>query len=240
MTASELKTLLRARHPATQHLGTATIPGPWTTIEEFMGIDLLAFSAHARPAQGGLPGVRYPRIGYEVKVSRGDLRRELLAPLKRKKNVEWCNAFYLATPKGLISKEELEFEEPEHFESLKSFSRSPCPAHCHKDTRKGSKTEGERIRFSRSKRHYVLCTACDGKGYLELSTAEKEAPTLWVPRDLGLVEVSESGCRVIKQAPIRKSVPPLVGQQLHDLVRWTSFRNDPRHRELRRQHRRKR
>lgn len=238
MTANELKELLRSRHPATQQLGRELIPGPWTVIEEWQGIDLLAFSAHARPASGGLPGVRYPRVGYEVKISRSDLRRELLDPSKRMRNVSWCNAFYLATPKGLLSKEELSFEEPDYFSDLRNFVRSLCPGHCRRDNYKHSPLYGERVRYSRSRNATIICGYCGGKGYSDLSRVEKEAPTLWVPADLGLVEVSASGSRVVKQAPLRKHVPSLNGQQLHDLLRWTSVRNDPRHRQMRRINRR--
>lgn len=228
MTADEVKQRLRSRHPATQMLGTSVIPGPWTTVEEWMEIDFLAISAHARPASGALPGVRYPRIGYEVKISRGDLRRELLAPRKRAKAVAWCNAFYFAVPKGLLSKDELAFEEPDAFRDWRAFSRKPCTNHCQRK-RSGAK---ERVYFDRQARKLLPCQACEGRGYSEPSLAEQQAPTLWVPRDVGLVEVSESSCRVVRQAPVRRHVPAPSPEQLADLLRWVSVRPDPRHRRI--------
>jgi hypothetical protein len=239
MTAAEVKEKLRGRHPATLSLGQETIPGPWITIEEWNGIDFLAFSAHATPPSGGAKGVRYPRIGYEVKISRSDLRRELLAPSKRRQNVDWCNAFYFATPKGLLTKEEIAFEEPYHFRDPRTFSRKGCPGLCQKDSYKHSSNYGKRMRYSKSRREFIECDICEGKGYTDISRAEKEAPTLWVPSDVGLIEVSEGGARIIKSAPTRKKVPDIGGQQLHDLLRWTSVRNDPRHREMRRNNRRR-
>jgi len=87
---------LRKRHPATQTMGTRTIPGPWTCIEEWRGIDLLALSAHAN---GSPP---YRRVGYEVKISRGDYRRELVKPDKRAFALSVCHEFYFAVPAGLL------------------------------------------------------------------------------------------------------------------------------------------
>lgn len=103
-TAGEVKEKLRGRHPATQTMGVARVPGAWTCIEEWCGIDLLALCAHSN---GGVRGCRYPRIGYEVKVSRADYRTELRKPHKRAAAVVMCHQFYFATPNGLLHSEEL-------------------------------------------------------------------------------------------------------------------------------------
>ncbi len=232
MTAAQLKHHLRKRHPASQALGRELIPGAWVTLEEWMDIDFLALSAHASPASGGETGIRYPRIGYEVKVARGDLRRELLSPAKRSKAVRFCNAFYLATPKGLLTKEEISYEEPDHFRDWKSFSRQSCPNHCYRQNNRDAHDYGNRYYFDRHKGRQRTCRACDHKGYIGVSRAEEEAPTLWIPRDVGLIEVGENGARVVKRAPTRKRVTQLSGQQLADILRWTSARPDPRHLEL--------
>jgi hypothetical protein len=61
------------------------------------------------------------------------------------------------------------------------------------------------------------------------------APQLWVPRDVGLVEIEPWGastrCRVAKEAPERESDLQLSQRNLGELVRWASARPDPRHRE---------
>ena len=41
-------------------------------------------------------------IGFEVKVSRGDLMRELINPDKAEEIAKYCNEWWLAVPKGLI------------------------------------------------------------------------------------------------------------------------------------------
>ena len=69
MNSADVKAALRLRHPASR----AQMPEPWTVLEEWRGIDLLAISAWQSLGN-------YARIGYEIKVSRSDLRRELLKP----------------------------------------------------------------------------------------------------------------------------------------------------------------
>lgn len=103
-TAADVKAKLRGRHAATQQMGVRTIPGAWTCIEEWGGIDLLALCAHS---SGGVPGIRYPRVGYEVKVSRSDYRAELRKPHKRAAAVAMCHEFYFAVPRGLLRGDEL-------------------------------------------------------------------------------------------------------------------------------------
>lgn len=226
MSASELKARLFGRYSATQRMGWRTVPGGWTCIEEFMGIDVLAFSAHASPKPS--IGVRYPRVGHEVKVSRSDYRREVLAPHKRSVQVEWCNAFYFAVPTGLLTKDEIAWDEPEW--EAGDFVRTPCPDRCYSGKRRdafiGPLSENRCFRWHID----VPCETCQGRGYTERSRVEREAPTLWVPRDVGLIEVDGRGCRVTKRAPVRHEVPDMAaGGRLNDLVRWVSVRPDPRH-----------
>lgn len=92
----------------------------------------------------------------------------------------------------------------------------------------------------REAERYVQCPTCGGKGYLEVSRVEAEAPTLWVPRDVGLIEVTEREARVVKKSPKRTQAPgllPVAGaydarsgrQQVAHIIRWVSNRPDPRH-----------
>lgn len=235
MTAEEVKAALRKRHPAIWP-GTTTTPGQWTVLEEFMGIDLLAMSSWAG----------HRRVGYEVKVSRHDLRRELLSPPKRERAVELCHSFYFAVPAGLLTKEEAEWEQPEDW-TLEDFSRAVCTnEECYASGRskrrrssrgprvKGTEYEGVTVQ-RRDERGMLArgmcCVVCRGRGTVDKSRAEREAPTLWIPPDVGLIEVYESGTsRAKRKAPFTQA-PLLVknNSQLHDLVRWASVRPDPRH-----------
>lgn len=220
MTADEVKDGLRRRHPAIAY--DTGGPGPWTTFEEWGGIDLLAVSCWS--SQGG-----YGRVGYEVKVSRSDYRRELLNPSKRALNVEWCNEFYFAVPEGLLTAEELAYEEPEW--ATEDFCRTLC-AECVR----GKVYERFIGPLPYDGYRYMVeapCQNCSGKGYLAKSKVESEAPTLWVPRDVGLVVVDGDRTKVLKKAPRRKEVAPLDAAELGLLLRWVSIRPDPRHVELR-------
>lgn len=265
MTAEEIKEALRGRHPALDQWGN---PGPWTTIEEWDNVDLLAFSAwrSAKP----------PIVGYEVKVSRSDYRRELLKPGKRALAVESCWQFYFAVPKGLLTKEEKAYVEPEHFEDGSAFVRQECPSNCRRASREpwggnagttktgqwtqieigygdaactingfwrhrslrggGGKVEA-RAEFnpaedtyaaSRTTRRWDVCETCEGRGYLRQSVVEQEAPTLWIPSDVGLIEVGDDGkCRTVRKAPSNK--PTRAFAPLGKLIRWVSYRPDTRH-----------
>lgn len=262
MTATEVKTALRRRHPGDTVGGMV---GQWTCIEEWQAIDLLALNAWSKADV----------VGYEVKISRSDMRGELLRPSKRARAVAMTTEFYFAVPAGLLVKAEIAWEEPDW--QLSDFKRQHCPgvpefggmrhhrAHhqrwggrCVRDRRLRahvvrvpappevikvpdwvSLCEGE-DETTRARRwidahdgHYaeVPCWNCGGKGYLERSRVELEAPTLWVPRDVGLIEVRQSGCRVAKASPKRIDPTPLASSRKHlnDLVRWVSHRPDPRH-----------
>jgi len=102
ISAKEMREALRKRHPATQPMGARRIPGPWTCVEEWARIDLLALCA---TRSGGR--VPYARVGYEVKVSRSDYRSELREPNKRAFAVGACHEFYFAVPSGLLRDDEL-------------------------------------------------------------------------------------------------------------------------------------
>lgn len=200
-----------------------------------MGIDLLAISAWS--SQGN-----YARVGYEVKVSRSDLRRELLKPGKRTSNVAWCNEFYFAVPTGLMTEDEIAFTQPDW--TPLDFRREPCPYSRYGDHKPGWNEypgvcrKGKRdvlfigpLRRGEAYRNPVVakCDGCDGKGYTDKSRVEREGPTLWVPPDVGLVTVDGRGCHVVKRSPRRKEVPACTPHVLGQLVRFVSIRPDPRH-----------
>jgi hypothetical protein len=269
--AQEVKEGLRRRHPGNT---AGSMPGQWTCIEEWLAIDLLALNAWRKADV----------IGYEVKVSRSDLRRELLRPHKRAVALERTSEFYLAVPEGLLTKEEIAYEEPEW--KAVDFDRQPCPgvprfgappAHrrhwdpdykpfggpCSTGITKTVRGHIVRVplppeiyvapewlaqyqeRYSPEEflarivevcqaesSAYAPCWTCGGKGYLERSRVEREAPICWVPRDVGLVIVGAHGTRVAKPSPKRKAPRPIADSQqaINDLVRWVSHRPDPRHR----------
>lgn len=223
MDARAVKDALYSRHFAS----AAQMPGAWTVIEEWRNIDLLAFSAWQSKG-------RYARVGYEVKVSRSDLRNELLRPHKRAANVEWCNEFYFAVPKGLLRPDEIAWQEPDwtdedwRGERCPGFAGVQCrPRH----RRKTFVVDIPKPTTSKWGRPHdvVTCPTCQGKGVLAASRVEREAPTCWVPRDVGLVIVDGRGSRCVKRSPRRTEVPQLGPAELGQLVRWVSMRPDPRH-----------
>lgn len=276
LTAEDVKAALRRRHPAFEpgYMGV----GRWTCIEEWQNVDLLALDSW----QAG------EVIGYEVKVSRSDMRSELLDPSKRAAAVAMCTRFYFAVPAGMLTDEERAYEEPDWEPG--DFEREECtnPDCNAKHERRGwtkslPKPRGPRLRGTDKEgvsvhlgygvdrgtcpdgstytRHYEIsacCAICKGYGKLGKSRVEREAPQLWIPRDVGLVAVNKSSCTVIRQAP-RNDHPepfipwPFIGyrradgtvkrrqmpehelarmerQQLSVFARWVSYRPDPRHR----------
>ena len=236
MTAAEVKEALRARHPATQKLGAKTVPGVWTCVEEWQDIDLVAFSAYKHPPTGAQRRAAYPRVGYEVKVSRSDLRRELLSPGKRRRYLQLCHEFYLAVPAGLLRDDELAYVEPDWQPG--DFERDGCPERCrradHWMTKRELAAAGLRpgLHLGRGAAGLPLpeaCGVCGGRGYVNGSVVEQQAPYVWVPRDVGLVVVADGRCRVVRKSPVNLQVAELSGQLLGDLVRWASARPDPRH-----------
>lgn len=245
MTAEEVKEQLRGRHPAIVRMGYRRMPGPWTVTEEMFGVDFMAWAAWARPKGGGAPSaVRHPRIGYEVKVSRSDMRTELLRPHKRARAVALCHRFYFAVPAGLLKPDELQYEEPAILRKPEGFARTPCPE-AERPYRYGQSNQpgpcegGERsvwiadggkgFGWTISK---ASCVPCRGRGYLERSPAERIAPTLWVPADVGLVAVDGQGCMVIREAPINHEPEAIREEMLAYMLRWVSVRPDPRHADL--------
>ena len=259
LTAEQIKGALHRRHPAIREGGG---PGAWTTVEEWEGIDLMALSAWS--------SVKPPIVGYEIKVSRSDYRRELLKPAKRLWATQACWQFYLVTPKGLLTDEEKAFVQPEHFEGA-AFTRERCPERCESPARGkwggdicvrrwgkwekvdaaygnvacryrlfsyGPPVQGEEFDPSEKplsaggpRQAWAICETCEGRGYMRKSVVEEEAPTLWVPPDVGLVEIEVRvdglRCRAVRKAPEQPPSTPLgdIGQ----LARWISFRPDPRH-----------
>jgi len=222
--ARAVKHGLYGRHPGSG----GQMPGPWTCIEEWRGIDFLAFSAWSSVE-------KYARVGYEVKVSRSDMRSELLNPGKRQANVEWCNSFYFALPKGLLTAEELAFEEPEwapedwRGERCPGLSGVQCAPH-----RWRQKKHVVRVPVPTTERYggqwdHIACPTCNGRGATTKSRVERDAPTLWIPADVGLVEVDGRGTRIVKKSPRRTDVPALSVAELGQFVRWISMRPDPRH-----------
>lgn len=267
--AEDVKYALRRHHPGAD---TGGMVGQWTCIEEWRSIDLLALNAWQKADV----------IGYEVKVSRSDLRRELLKPHKRADALACTTEFYLAVPEGLLTDEEVAFEEPEWEPG--DFERAVCPGvapfgpeyarerwglygprthpyggRCYRDRQRrinvvdvpvpavwtppdwmsvphpGETVERHAVRvvqYHQCVNHTAMCWNCDGRGYLAKSRVERDAPTCWVPRDLGLVTVSDRGVRIVKRSPRRKDPKPIAAsrKQINDLVRWVSHRPDPRHR----------
>lgn len=234
MTAAEVKEALRRRHPAMAEFG----PGPWTCIEEWHNIDLLAFAAWTQPKPARC---RHARVGYEVKVSRADYKRELIRPYKRAGAVAFCHEFYMAIPAGLLHPEEREWLEPPGWPTTDNpYERIRCPGSF------GSHCSGGRVQFGTVRRplpHYGLgrhdysrtydveCETCRGAGWIIESPAVRwGAPRLWVPSDVGLVEIDERGrCAVVRKAPLNEDPSPIADQMLTNLIRWVSVRPDPRH-----------
>lgn len=225
----DIKLSLRRRYPALAEKYGQTIPGPWTTIEEWKKIDFLSISAVKSPTPGA-NGSPYPWVGHEIKISRSDMRTELLKPKKRGKGKRFCDAFYFAIPKGMVTDKEKKFKEPNWTE--RDFLRGPCPNKCiRKRYRSKKKGNSEYGFWNDDITSWTTCPVCKGKGYGEKSLVEKEAPTLWVPNDVGLIEVDMYGfARVAKRAPrLQPNRSRISVRDWNTLIRWTSLRPDPRH-----------
>lgn len=288
--AGDIKDALRQRHPAYDPNFAGV--GRWTCLEEWCGIDLLALDAWQAAAV----------IGYEVKISRSDLRSELLKPSKRAQAVAMCTRFYIAVPAGLLTREEKAFQEPLDW-TPEDFERQRCQGipefgpskwggkrstlryggRCEGKAAKGSSFGRKRVKpftvdvavpytvpvdtfvvpsyitddnrqdhLERMTRAYhekhrsvkVDCPTCGATGYTSKSRVELEAPTLWIPNDVGLIEVDGRGCTVAREAPGNKAPASILGRLPHEvdqtvnrlqrqdvaqLVRWTSVRPDSRH-----------
>jgi hypothetical protein len=239
---------------------------PWVVLREWMGIDLLALECWRQARV----------IGYEIKVSRSDMRAELLDPTKRMEAVSRCTQFYIAVPAGLLTADEIEFVEPDW--SLADFeppicTNPECRARHYLNGRgwmkRRAKPRGPRLRgtdlegvtvhlgsgresgrgpdgssYSIRYERTACCAVCRGYGRVGRSRVEEEAPTLWVPKDVGLVEVSGQGVVEVRRAPVRKMPKTVIGgaadQDEHrnrlvrhgiaQIVRHASAYQDPRHR----------
>lgn len=239
MNASEVKVSLRRRYEATsamwdyKTMGYKTTPGEWTCLSEWWGIDLLAISAWSN--------ARF--IGHEVKVSRGDYRTELLKPHKREHAKMYCDEFFFAVPKGLLTTDELEFKEPNW--KPEDYVRERCPARCFSPTIANKSLKRSKIKVKGHGRwpimlelesdpdlHWIPCEECGAKGYKEKSLVERESPTLWVPKDVGLIECTQENTYTTRKSPRNKEVvKTFTKKELGQMVRWASFRPDPRHAE---------
>lgn len=223
--------------------------GQWTTLTELWGIDAVAFDAWGKGE----------RIGYEVKVSRSDLRRELLCPEKREPYKAHVHRLFLATPAGLLTDDEKAYKQPDDW-TADDYLRPACTneacwfnnARWASNRRarrfvpkpfsrrvKGTEHEGVTVHlgsvYDRGERyaHYyevtACCVVCRGTGSTGPSRVEREAPTLWIPPDVGLLEVHGSGYgRVVRAAPRLEPTVNLTDKLLAQAVRWASNRPDPK------------
>jgi hypothetical protein len=231
-----IRAVLAKRHPATsksRRRDNQEELGPWTVLEEFELIDFLAISANKHP-EGYSRRAAYPRVGYEIKVSRSDMRSELLKPSKRAYGRMFCHEFWFAVPQGLLKEAELAYVEPDW--KAKDFTKPRCQKCWRLNELSTDLALGTRVTESDAKeavslesgKTVIICPNCKGSGKLK-SHVEKEAPTLWVPKDCGLIEIDDDGhVEVIKKSPINKP-RPLNDREIGQLVRWVSTRPDPRH-----------
>ena len=210
-----------------------------------MNIDLLAVAAWASVR----PYPRYGRIGYEVKVSRSDYKRELARPSKRAAAVAFCHEFYFAVPHGLLKPAEITWTAPWGFDQVRApFERERCPglhgALCSDGVVRFGVGKSKRTRYDVGGAYWkpgyrgyeAVCPVCSGSGWIAESPAVRAAaPPLWIPDDVGLLVVyPDSGRTVIaKKAPQRKPVLELGDMGLGQMIRWISVRPDPRHAALR-------
>lgn len=200
-----------------------------------MNIDLWCLAAWTKPSPASRKCQTFPRIAIEVKVSRSDLKSELYKPHKRAWAYSHSDQFYIATPKGLLKEEELAWKQPEYTPA--DFVRQPCPNGCRKiKHRKGTwYWNPDAPSLSRYKQlgATVECDACDGKAWVDKSRVEKEAPMVWIPPDVGLIEVDGLGCKFTKYAPVNEDRQELSPSLVGLLARWISIRPDPFHHHLR-------
>ena len=99
MTANDLLALLRRKYS----------PPLWWSFDELrisaghshgeQKIDFWVMHSH--------PSKDFMRLGFEIKVDRGDFNRELLKPEKRRPALMLCNRFYFVAPEGVVPIEKL-------------------------------------------------------------------------------------------------------------------------------------
>jgi hypothetical protein len=177
-------------------------PGAWVCIEELWAIDLLAVSSWSSPPNRPA-GVRFPRVGYEVTA-------------------------------GLLRPAEIDFVEPADWDHT-AFCRVACPGPAEGTVERWSKYHP--VRCVRGSLHdgsglepRAVCPVCGGRGYERKARVELEAPTLWVPKDVGLIEVTPDGqTRIVRKAPVRRKPVDIPQHWIGHALRWVSVRPDPRH-----------
>lgn len=238
-TAEAVREKLRKRYPATQMMGTAKIPGPWVTVEEWKRIDLLAIGVT------GSSGREW--IAHEVKVSRSDFRAELKDPFKRDTYKTFSHRLYFVVPEGLLKPDEIAYVEPK-------WESERCPGHpeyglCEQiyNYKTGARGKVYKTKIprptddNRYAEEVVKCETCNGLGDVGLAKLIEDAPTLWIPADVGLITVNARGTKVVKEAPAHEFggdgktrdrwgvTGDLTMDEMADLARWISARPDPRH-----------
>ena len=90
--------LLRRRHSLPEWASFAEL-GNGTGMQFNRSMDFFALNCY--------PSKRFLKVGYEIKVSRGDFANELANPLKRDWMLEVCDECYFAAPAGLIKSDEV-------------------------------------------------------------------------------------------------------------------------------------
>lgn len=228
MTAEEVKSALRRRF---NQNGSPQMPTPWTCIEEFMSIDLWCLAAWTKPAPASPKCQTYPRIAIEVKVSRSDLKSELYKPSKRAKAWAFSDQFYIATPTGLLKEDEIAWKQPDYEPT--DFVRLACPNGCRKIRHREGTWYWKPSEPGGFRGSQMECDLCSGKTWVDKSRVEKEAPMVWIPPDVGLIEVDSIGCRFTKTAPVNTARQELSPAAVGQLARWISIRPDPFHAQLR-------
>lgn len=99
ITASDILTLLRERHPQPEWLGfdELRVSSGYTRGQQRM--DFWTMDTY--------PSAAFHRIAYEIKVSRSDFSAELRKPAKRKPALLLANQFFFVAPKGIVPAEKL-------------------------------------------------------------------------------------------------------------------------------------
>ncbi len=95
-----LAELVRRRHPSATNMNPTDLAGRWLVVEEVptstggivRSADLVAVAMW--------PGDGLRIVGYELKVSRSDLKRELAEPSKAIETAAWCDEWWLAVWDG--------------------------------------------------------------------------------------------------------------------------------------------
>lgn len=219
MKAEEVKAALNRRH------GQDTASGMWVGIEEAFsgfqsaggGIDYFAIGVWRSAKAPGLPGAGGKKtanaiVSYEVKVSRADFRKELYGvkpkkgtwqyrhyggrekgawPSKAYWALQRSHYFMFAVPKGLLKDEEIETRQ----RPLRTCNQ--CGGTAEYPNVIGHLTE-----------------TCEG------DWEDPKGRPLWLPENVGLIEVDEHGrCHVREPAVRLDDPPPLKHGEIAELIR---------------------